>query len=60
MDILNCIMSSDNRLLKLEPSFLNKMQIELWISIIELWISIIELWITIIELWISIISYGYQ
>ena len=27
MDIFNCIMGSDNRILKLEPSFLNKMQI---------------------------------
>ena len=53
-------MGSDNRILKLEPSSLKKMQIELWIPIIELWISIIELWITIIELWISIINYGYQ
>ena len=35
MDILNCIMGSDNRILKLEPSFLNKMQIGLWISIIN-------------------------
>ena len=27
MDILNYIMGSDNRILKLEPSFLNKMRI---------------------------------
>ena len=53
-------MGSDNRILKLEPSFFNKMQIELWIHIIELWISIIELWISIFEIWLSIIDYGYQ
>ena len=27
MDILDCIMGSDNHMLKPEPSFLNKMQI---------------------------------
>ena len=30
MDIVNYIMGSDNRILKLEPSFLNKMQIPAW------------------------------
>ena len=34
-------MGNDNRILKLEPSFLKNMQIELWIAIIELWIIII-------------------
>ena len=34
MDILNCIMGSDDRILKLEPSFLNKMQ-SLWLYAIK-------------------------
>ena len=69
MDIFSCIMGSDNRILKLEPSFLNKKQIPAGyifrithnaIMDIHNWImdthNYDELWISIIELWISIIE----